>query len=101
MNSLIYHLAQLIEAAFNRLIRVPFARIFAVLAVATPLALLVYATVRYSDAVARATVVVLGSERIVIGLIGVMVARATIGVVGDFIAHRLYRSDAAAPGTLV
>lgn len=101
MNSLIYHVALLIEAVFNRLIRVPFARIFAVLAVAAPLALLAYATVRYSDAVARATVVVLGSERIVLGLIAVLVARSLIGLAIDVASRRLYGTEVDAHGTLV
>ncbi len=100
MNSLIYHFALLIEAVFNRLIRVPFARILAVLAVAAPLALLAYATVRYSDAVARATVVVRGSARIVGGLVAVLAARAVVGVAIEVAARRLYRTEAVAPGTL-
>jgi len=100
MNSLIYHIALLLEAVFNRLIRVPFARIFAVLAVAAPLALLTYATLRYSDAVARATVVVLGSERVVVGLLAVLLARAVIGLLVDAASRRLYRTTADAPATL-
>ena len=101
MNSLIYHIALLVEFVFNRLIRVPFARIFGALAVAAPLALLAYATVRYSDAVARATIVVLGSERIVVGLLAVLVARSAIGMAIDVASRRLYGNEAGAPGTLV
>jgi hypothetical protein len=94
MNSLIFHIALLLEGLVHRLRRLGFGRVLSAFAVAAPLTLLVYAVLRYGDAVARARFVVIGFEQIVVALLAAMVVRAAFALLFEPVATRLHRSEA-------
>jgi len=77
MNSLIYHVALLIEAMFERAAKANARTVLAVSAGGLALLLLVFVTIQYTAGVAKATLVVLGSEATIVGLVAV----AAVGVV--------------------
>jgi hypothetical protein len=91
MNSLIFQIALLLEGLFHQARRLGFGLVFAGLAVGAPVLLLAYAGIRYGDAAARAHLVVLGCEQIVVALLAALVLRAAVALLFDLAATRLYR----------
>ena len=77
MNSLIYHTALLIEALFERVGKANLRTVLAVSAGGLAFFLLLYVTLQYTAGVAKATLVVLGSEATIV----VLVAAAAVGIV--------------------